>query len=169
MNTDRQIARPDIIIADVGPLIQLAQAGRLHLLHQVGRRIVIPDMVAHEVMEDLSTPGVQDLQDWIDAGQAEGGDGPVSIETTEVGRAFYAARKAEPDFRWPKAAELLIVGWLGERVEAAEHPVLVIYESRRVPYMVGDADVAADIKAMTTRAFLALAKGQESAAAAELS
>ena len=169
MKTDRQIARPDIIIADVGPLIQLAQAGGLHLLHQVGRRVVIPDMVAHEVMEDLSTPSVQELRDWIDAGQAEGGDGPVSIETTEVGRAFYAARRAEPDFRWPKAAELSIIGWLGEREAAAEHPVLVVYESRRVPYMVGDADVAVDIKAMTTRAFLELAGRRSIAPAAELS
>ena len=57
-------ARPDIIIPDVGPLIQLAQAGALRLLHQVGRRVVIPEMVAHEAMEDRSALGVQDLRDW---------------------------------------------------------------------------------------------------------
>ena len=108
----RDQARPDIIVPDVGPLIQLAQAGALSLLHQVGRQVVIPDMVAHKATEDRSAPGAQDLRAWIDAGLAEGGDGPVSIETTEVGRAFYAARRAEPDFRWPKAAELSIVGWL---------------------------------------------------------
>ena len=124
-------------------------------------------MVAHEAMEDRSAPGVQDLRDWIDAGQAEGSDEPVSVETTEVGCALYAARRAEPDFRWPKAAELSIVGWLGERVEATDHPVLVLYESRRVPHMVGDADVAADIKAMTTRAFLALAERHSIAPDAE--
>jgi len=52
-----QVERPDLIVPDTGPLIHLAQADALHLLHLIGGRVVVADMVALEATQDLAEPG----------------------------------------------------------------------------------------------------------------
>ena len=81
------VERPDIVIADRGPLLHLAELGSLHLLHQVGRCVVITDMVAHEAVADPFRPGVEHLRAWLEAGRASGSATPVSVQTMDVGRA----------------------------------------------------------------------------------
>ena len=157
MRSDRQIERPNIIVPDAGPLIHLAQADALHLLHQVGRRVVVTDMIAYEAIAGRSEPKAQDIQDWLNAGQAPGSNAPVSVETTDVGRAFLTALKADPEFRWKGVAEQAIVGWLNEQVDASENGLLIVYENGKVPRMIGGANV--DV--LTTRALLELAERNE--------
>ncbi len=161
MKSDRQIERPDIIVPDSGPLIHLAHAEALHLLHQVGRRVVVTDMVAYEATADRSKPRAQDIKDWLDAGQAPGSNAPVSVETTDVGRAFFTALKADPDFKWKGAGEQSIVNWLNERVDATDTAMIVVYENGKVPRMIGGVDIDVDIDVLTTRAFLELAERNE--------
>ncbi|MEP9402502.1 hypothetical protein [Sphingomonas sp. VNH70] len=73
---DGQIDRPDVVVPDTGPLIHLAQADALHLLHEIGGRVVVADMVVLEATQDLSRPGAARIREWIDAGTAEGSHGP---------------------------------------------------------------------------------------------
>jgi len=149
-----QIERPDVIVPDTGPLIHLAQAKALHLLHEVGGRVVVTDMVALEATASLDKPGAQEIQAWLDVGLIPGSNAPVSVETTDVGRAFLTARRADPAFRWRGAGELSIVGWLRDEVDQSSNAVLIVYENGRVPRMIGDYGVSADIDILTTRAFL---------------
>lgn len=52
----------DVIVADIGALVHLAQADALHLLHQIGGRVVVADMVALEATWDLVKPGAPAIQ-----------------------------------------------------------------------------------------------------------
>ena len=54
-----QIERPDLIVPDIGPLIHLAQADALHLLHQIGGLVIVADMVAFEATQNREKPGAQ--------------------------------------------------------------------------------------------------------------
>ncbi len=155
------IDRPDVIVPDTGPLVHLAQAGALNLLHEVGRRVVVTDMVALEATADPTKPGAADIRGWLDAGQGPGSNAPVSIEPTDVGRAFITARRADPNFRWRGAGELSILEWLRDEVDRTDRAVLIVYENGMVPRMIGDYGIDADIDILTTRAFLDLAERQQ--------
>jgi len=152
------LQRPDVIIPDTGPLIHLAQVDALHLLHGIGQRVIVPDMVVIEATADLDRPGAQAIRNWIRAGQAEGTNQPVILEQTDVGTAYTAAREARPDFRWRGAGELAIVEWLTTNADRTAETAIVLYENGRVPRMVSNAGLDADIDILTTRALLDLAQ-----------
>jgi hypothetical protein len=161
MTGQTPIDRPDVIVPDTGPLVHLAQAGALGLLHEIGRRVVVTDMVAIEATAELAKPGAADIRDWLEAGRAPGSNAPISIEATDVGRAFQTARRADPTFRWRGAGELSILEWLRDEVDRAERAVLIVYENGKVPRLIGDYGIDADIDIVTTRAFLELAERQK--------
>lgn len=152
------IERPDIIIPDAGPLIHLAQADALALLHQVGRRVVVADMVAFEVTQDMAKPGAERLRDWLSAGQIVGSNAPVSVEETSTGRLFALARQVDPTVRARDAGERAIVDWLAEKVQGTDQAAMVVYENGRVPRIIANQGMDADIDVVTTRAFLQLAQ-----------
>ena len=60
------LQRESIIVADSGPLIGLARAGGLHLLHAVFHQVIVPTPVAEECCRDLALPGAQALRHAID-------------------------------------------------------------------------------------------------------
>lgn len=152
------IEQPDIIIPDAGPLIHLAQADALSLLHQVGRRVVVADMVAYEVTQDMGKPGAERLRDWLEAGRAAGSNAPVSVEETSTGRLFALARQVDPTVHARDAGERAIVDWLAEKIQGTDLAVMVVYENARVPRIVANQGMDADIDVVTTRAFLQLAQ-----------
>ena len=148
------IEKPDIVVPDAGPLIHLAQAKLLHLLHEAGGAVVVVDVVAGEVTRGLSKPGAAELQEWMNRGQVPGSNQPVRIEETETGRLYAAALKAQPDFKLRNGGETAIVDWLAEKIAGTDRPVIVIYENGRVPKIVQNQSMDADIDVVTTRAFL---------------
>ncbi len=151
--TPALIERPDIVIPDAAPLIHLAQAGLLHLLHEAGAAVVVVDMVALEVTRDLSEPGADLLRDWMAQGQA-GSNRPVRIEETETGRLYAAVLETRPDYKLRNGGETAIVEWLAEKVAGTDKAVIVLYENGRVPAIVRNQSLDADIDVLTTRAFL---------------
>jgi hypothetical protein len=166
-NAYPRIERPDVIVPDTGPLIHLAQTDALHLLHQVGGRVVVADMVAHEATHDLARPGAREIQDWIDAGQQAGTNAPVLIASTEIGRLFAQARKSDPDIRVKNAGELAILEWLGGYVDHSDHNVLIVYENGKIPRFVRETGLDLDTDVLTTRAFLELAERRGIVSSAE--
>ena len=152
------IERPDIIVPDAGPLIHLAQAEALHLLHQVGREVILVDVVVDEITRNRTQPGATALRDWIDAGTAPGSSGPIRIEPTETGRAIALARLAQPDFAMRNGGETAIVEWLVDALHGTTTSAIVLYENGRVPRIVAGQGVDANIDIVTTRAFLELAE-----------
>ena len=112
-DVETPIERPDVIVPDTGPLIHLAQTDTLHLLHQIGGRVVVADMVAFEATQDMTKPGAQEIQDWLDAGQRPDSNAPVLVASTEIGRLFAKARTVDPTTRAKDSGELAIMQWLG--------------------------------------------------------
>jgi hypothetical protein len=153
------IERPDVIVPDTGPLVHLAQTDALHLLHQIGGRVVVADMVAFEATQDMSKPGAQEIRDWLDAGQRPDSNAPVLVATTEIGRLFAIARTVDPGVRARDAGELAIMQWLGNYVDHhGDASILIVYENGKIPRFVRETglDMATDV--LTTRAFLELAE-----------
>ncbi len=148
------VDRPDIVVPDAAPLIHLARAGLLHLLHEVGGAVVVVDMVAHEITRDPSKPGAAVLRDWLAAGAAPGSNRTVRVEETETGRLYAAVLEARPDYRLRNGGETAIVEWLAERIAGTDRTVIVLYENGRVPTIVRNQSLDADIDVLTTRAFL---------------
>lgn len=158
---DAPLDRPDVVVPDTGPLIHLAQADALHLLHAVGSRVVIADMVALEATQDLSKPGAARIREWIDAGTAPGSNTPVLVATTEIGTLFVQARKSDPTIRPRNAGELAILEWLSGYVDHGDHAghgVVIVYENGKIPRFVRETGLDLDTDVLTTRAFLALAE-----------
>jgi hypothetical protein len=155
-----QIERPDLIVPDTGPLIHLAQVDALHLLHQVGGRVVVADMVVIEATQDLAKLGAREIAAWIDAGGKSGSNAPVLVAPTEIGELFRKARETDPDVRPRNAGELAILEWLGSYVDQAGtgHEVLIVYENGKIPPFVRETGLDLDTDVLTTRAFLELAQ-----------
>jgi hypothetical protein len=148
------IDKPEIVVPDAAPLIHLAQAGLLHLLHEVGAAVVVVDMVATEVTRDLSKPGAAILRDWMEAGRQPGSNQPVRVEETETGRLYAAVLETRPDYKLRNGGETAIVEWLAETIAGTDRAVIVLYENGRVPTIVRNQSLDADIDVLTTRAFL---------------
>jgi hypothetical protein len=160
-STVTPIERPDVIVPDTGPLIHLALTDALHLLHQIGARVVVADMVAFEATQDITKPGAQEIQDWLDAGQKPNSNAPILIAPTEIGRLFAKARTVDPNARAKDAGELAIMQWLGNYVDYhSDTSILIVYENGKIPRFVRETglDMATDV--LTTRAFLELAERQ---------
>ncbi len=49
--------KPEVIVADAGPLIGLAKIGRLELLRRLFSRVMIPEAVQTELRLKSSRPG----------------------------------------------------------------------------------------------------------------
>ncbi len=156
-----RIERPDLIVPDTGPLIHLAQADALHLLHAIGGRVVVADMVALEATQDLAKPGAAAIAAWIEAGSRPGANAPVFVAPTEIGELFLKARQTDPSIRPRNAGELAILEWLGSYVEHSDHAghhVLIVYENGKIPRFVRETGLDLDTDVLTTRAFLELAE-----------
>jgi len=162
------IERPDVIVPDTGPLIHLARTDALPLLHQIGGRVVVADMVAFEATQDMTKPGAQEIRDWLDAGQRPDSNAPVLVAPTEIGRLFAIARTVDPTARARDSGELAIMQWLGTYVDYhGNADILIVYENGKIPRFVRETglDMATDV--LTTRAFLELAERRGIVSSAE--
>jgi hypothetical protein len=149
------IEKPDIVVPDAAPLIHLARAGLLHLLHEVGGVVVLVDMVAQEVTRDMTTSGAAIIREWMNAGRQPGSNRPIRVEETETGRLYAAVLETRPDYKLRNGGETAIVEWLAETIAGTDKAVIVLYENGRVPTVVRNQSLDADIDVLTTRAFLA--------------
>lgn len=161
------IERPDIVIPDSGPLIHLAIADELRLLHEIGGRVVIVDVVRQEVTGNLDKNGARKLQEWIEAGLIPGSNNPVEIAITETGSLLRLARLVDPQASARNAGERAIIDWLGDRLEGSEKNAIVVYENGKVPNMIARQGLDINVDVLTTRAFLTLAENRRIIPSAE--
>ncbi len=152
------IERPDIVIPDTGPLIHLSQVDALPLLHEIGGAVVIVDVVRYELTADLTKPEAERIQQWIERGLEPHSNMPVRLELTETGEALRLAQLVKPDFRMRNGGEIAMVEWLAQKVAGTDKTALVLYENGKVPRLIEDQNLHADIDVVTTRAFLDLAE-----------
>ena len=89
---------PAIVIPDMSPLIHLAAAEQLSLLHEFGR-VIVMDIVAYEASGDIAKPWSNEVALWLKRGQKTGSNQPVEVVKTEIGEAYRLARITDPDFK----------------------------------------------------------------------
>jgi predicted nucleic acid-binding protein len=148
---------PVVVIPDVSPLIHLAAAGRLILLQEFGR-VVVMDIVAYEASRDTTKPWAREVAAWIAKGQEAGSDQPVEVVKTEIGEAYRLARRADPEFRMQNAGENAIRDWLVETLPEVGGPALVVYEDKKMPKLIRRERLEDVVVVATTRALLAFAE-----------
>jgi hypothetical protein len=155
-----------VVVPDVSPLIHLASAGQLDLLHAFGR-VVVMDVVVHEATGDLAKPWAGDIAAWLAAGAGPGAAHPVQVATTEIGEACRLARQADPAFRLRGAGERAIRDWLVESLPGFGGSALVVYEDRKVPALIRRERLDQVVIVATTRAVLEFAEQRGVIASAE--
>lgn len=121
----------EVIVADSGPLIALAQIGRLELLRVLYDRVTVPPAVAREV-----APSLGPLPTWIDVRRPSL---PLVARPPREGlhvgeyEAFLLAIELEADLvlvddrgarRWARARDLPIVGTVGVLLRAKDQGVV---------------------------------------------
>ncbi len=157
---------PVVVVPDMSPLIHLAAAGKLWLLQEFGRVVVI-DMVAYEASADLTRPWASEVAAWLKRGLGYGANQPVEIVRTEIGEAYQLARQADPDFKMRDAGERAIRDWLVDTLPELGGPALVIYEDKKMPRLIQREHLEEVVVMATTRAVLAFAQERGLIASAE--
>lgn len=157
---------PVVVVPDMSPLIHLAAAGRLLLLHEFGR-VVVMDIVAHEASDDLTKPWAREVAGWLRKGQEAGSNHPVEVVKTEIGEAYRLARQADPSFTMRDAGERAIRDWLVDALPELGGPALVIYEDKRMPGLIQRERLEEVVVLATTRAVLTFAQERGLIASAE--
>lgn len=148
---------PVVVVPDMSPLIHLAAAGRLPLLHEFGR-VVVMDIVAHEASDDLTKPWAREVAEWLKKGQEGGSNQPVEVVKTEIGEAYRLARQTDPEFKMQDAGERAIRDWLVDTLPEIGGPALVVYEDKRVPALIQRERLEEVVVTATTRALLTFAQ-----------
>jgi predicted nucleic acid-binding protein len=148
---------PVVVLPDMSPLIHLAAAGRLALLQEFGR-VVVMDIVAFEASGDLTRPWARDVAEWLQRGQEAGSNQPVEVAKTEIGEAYRLARQADPGFTMRDAGDRAIRDWLVDMLPEIGGPALVIYEDKRMPRLIQREHLEEVVVVATTRAVLSFAE-----------
>ena len=116
---------PDLIVADAGPLIRLAVAGRVDILHALFEQILIPQAVLEELQLEASRPGSFALSKAKDAGWLCSEDVPESTDMAKLAELLDRGEAEAIVLAQSKAARLLIDERKG-RVVARRRGVTVI-------------------------------------------
>lgn len=167
MSSDQQVLRPDVIVPDATPLIHLAQANALHLLHEIGAHVVVSDVVVFEATRYLDKPGAKEVEAWISVGIAEGSNAPIEVVETQIGETYRLAVQANPSHKFRDAGEHSIIEWLRNYTLTNHHDLIIVYENGKVPEFMSHYNMDANIDIITTRAFLDLVERRHIAPSAE--
>jgi predicted nucleic acid-binding protein len=148
---------PVVVVPDMSPLVHLAAAGRLSLLQEFGR-VVVMDIVAYEASDDVTKPWALEVARWLRKGQESGSNQPVEIVETEIGEAYRLARQTDPSFKLRDAGERAIRDWLVDTLAEVGGPALVIYEDKKLPKLIAREHLEDVVVVATTRAVLIFAE-----------
>jgi hypothetical protein len=117
-----------LIITDSGPLITLAVAGSLDALLLPGLPVIVPDMVRHEVIQDLSKPGAALVAGWIRANDSHA----VSVASTEVFEEFTVLKSVNPATKTKNRGEQAAAEVLGKALEDQDFGAILLFEDSAV-------------------------------------
>ncbi len=110
-----------LIVTDSGPLITLAIAGALDVLFLPGLPVIVPDMVRHEVIADLSKPGAMLVADWIRANNPH-----------EVFEEFMLLKSINPATKTKNRGEQAAAEVLAKVLEGQDFGAVLVFEDSAV-------------------------------------
>jgi len=117
-----------LIVTDSGPLITLAIAGALDVLFLPGLPVIVPDMVRHEVIADLSKPGAMLVADWIRANNPH----RLSVAPTEVFEEFMLLKSINPATKTKNRGEQAAAEVLAKVLEGQDFGAVLVFEDSAV-------------------------------------
>jgi hypothetical protein len=117
-----------LIVTDSGPLITLAIAGSLDVLFLPNLPVIVPDMVRHEVIQDLSKPGAALVAEWIRCSDPH----RLSVRPTEVFEEFMLLRSMNPATKTKNRGEQAAAEVLGRGLESQDFGAVLLFEDSAV-------------------------------------
>ena len=117
-----------LIVTDSGPLITLAIAGSLDVLFLPNLPVIVPDMVRHEVIQDLTKPGAALVAAWIR------GNNPhrLTVGPTEVFEEFMLLKSINPATKTKNRGEQAAAEVLGRELEGQDFGAVLLFEDSAV-------------------------------------
>ncbi len=117
-----------LIVTDSGPLITLAIAGSLDVLFLPKLPVIVPDMVRHEVIQDLSKPGAALVAEWIRHNDPH----KLTVGTTEVFEEFMLLRSINPATKTKNRGEQAAAEVLGRELDSQDFGAVLLFEDSAV-------------------------------------
>ncbi|APW47619.1 hypothetical protein [Rhodoferax antarcticus] len=117
-----------LIVTDSGPLITLAVAEALDVLFMPGLPVIVPDMVRHEVIADLSKPGALLVADWIRANNSH----RLTVAPTEVFEEFMLLKSINPATKTKNRGEQAAAEVLATVLEGQDFGAVLVFEDSAV-------------------------------------
>jgi predicted nucleic acid-binding protein len=145
-----------LIVTDASPLITLAVASALDTLLLLRQRVIVPDMVRHEIVRHPEKPGASEVMEWI---RAHGPDAVVVGSTTEY-EEFLILQKTNPNVKIRNRGELAAAEILTRELDHKINSAILLFEDsdiRKPNFLIRLPD---NVLVMSTSEFLA---GLESA------
>ena len=145
-----------LIVTDASPLITLAVAGALDVLLLPRLRVILPDMVRHEIVRHPEKPGAAEVMEWIRAHEPDA----VSVGSTTEYEEFLILQKANPGVKIRNRGELAAAEILSHELDNKVDAAILLFEDsdiRKPNFLIRLPD---QVLVMSTSEFLA---GLESA------
>lgn len=117
-----------LIVTDSGPLITLAIAESLDVLFLPNLPVIVPDMVRHEVIQDLSKPGAALVADWIRLNDPH----KLTVRPTEIFEEFMLLRSMNPATKTKNRGEQAAAEVLGRELESKDSGAVLLFEDSAV-------------------------------------
>ena len=117
-----------LIVTDSGPLITLAIAGSLDVLFLPNLPVIVPDMVRHEVIQDLSKPGAALVAEWIRLNDPL----RLTVGPTEVFEEFMLLKSVNPATKTKNRGEQAAAEILGRQLEGQDFGAVLLFEDSAV-------------------------------------
>lgn len=117
-----------LIVTDSGPLITLAVAGSLDVLFLPNLPVIVPDMVRHEVIQDLSKPGAALVAEWIRLNDPH----RLTVGPTEVFEEFMLLKSMNPATKTKNRGEQAAAEVLGRELEGQDFGAILLFEDSAV-------------------------------------
>ena len=117
-----------LIVTDSGPLITLAIARSLDVLFLPNLPVIVPDMVRHEVIQDLSKPGAALVAEWIRLNNPL----RLTVGSTEVFEEFMLLKSMNPATKTKNRGEQAAAEILGRQLEGQDFGAVLLFEDSAV-------------------------------------
>lgn len=117
-----------LIVTDSGPLITLAIAGSLDVLFLPKLPVIVPDMVRHEVIQDLSKPGAALVAEWIRSNNPH----RLTVSPTEVFEEFMLLRSLNPATKTKNRGEQAASEVLGRALDGKDFGAILLFEDSAI-------------------------------------
>ncbi len=117
-----------LIVTDSCPLITLAVAGALDVLFLPNLPVIVPDMVRHEVIQDLSKPGAALVAQWIRLNDPH----RLTVGPTEVFEEFTLLKSMNPATKTKNRGEQAAAEVLGRALDGQDFGAILLFEDSAV-------------------------------------